>query len=53
MCAMLLTVSVFMLGLNCPLLQGTVPEVEWETSGSPFWDAAVRHLLGCLWEGLV
>lgn len=45
-CAVLLTVSIFTLGLNCPSLQGTVPEVEWETSGSPFRDAAARHLLG-------
>lgn len=48
--AWLPAMSLFMLGLKCPRLRGTAPEVKRESSGSPFQDAAGRHLLGCLGE---
>lgn len=48
--ALLLAAPVLMPGLNCPHLRGTAPEVERESSGSPFRDAAERHPPGCLRE---
>lgn len=53
LCAVLLAVSLSLLALNCPPLQGTVPGVQREPSGSPFRAAAVQHLPGCLRGGLL